>query len=429
MSRVPTAVLVAAVVLAAVQPLSSPRAETPVPGGWTLEGVVLYGRHSLRSPTGPVPCHSAEDRDCFDNLAARPWPDFGVAAGNLLPEAYPRVRTLGRYLRGLYAGRGILPASGCPATKVAAVLHSDDERTTMTAGALADGLVPGCAIEFHPDADTYSGGPACGLDRAAVPAAALAFVGGSWSARTEGDLARPLAILNDVLGPFAPGGCARYGLPAGCSVATAPADKAPEMASAPAEQMLFEYAAGYPEEKIGWGRLASVAGLPLGAAVTEINKVHALALAATTMPPAIGGKRGSKSLHLVLGSLEDLASRPEAAPARVVAYVSHDDIILHLAGLLGLSWDLESYNPHQVPPGGVIAFELWRTADGTAMVRTVYVAQTIEQLRTNQPLDAATPPATSVMAIEGCPVEGGACPFETFRTVAQAKIDPACTGK
>jgi 4-phytase/acid phosphatase len=429
MSRVPTAFLVAAALLAAVQPLSSPRAETPVPDGWTLEGVVLYGRHSLRSPTGPVPCHSAEDRDCFDAMAARPWPNFGVAAGNLLPEAYPRVRTLGRYLRGRYAGTGLLPASGCPTTKVAAVLHSDDERTTMTAGALSDGLAPGCAIEFHPDADTYSGGPACAVDRTAVPAAALAFVGGSWAARTEGDLMRPLAILNEVLGPFAPGGCERYSLAAGCSVATAPADEAPEMASAPAEQLLFEYAAGYPESEVGWGRLAASAGLPLGAAVTEVNKVHALALAAASLPPAIGTKPGSKSLHLVLGSLAGFAAHPRAAPAPIVAYVSHDNIILHLAGMLGLAWDLESYNPHQIPPGGVIAFELWRTAEGALMVRAVYIAQTVEQLRTDQPLDAANPPATSVMAIDGCPMAGGACPWTNFETIARAKIDPACTGR
>ncbi len=429
MSKVPAAVFVALMILAATASSPSPRAETPVPDGWTLEGVVLYGRHSLRSPAEPVPCRGADDRACFDNLAARPWPSFGVAAGNLLPEAYPRVRALGTYLRGRYARQGLLPPDGCPATKAAAVMHADDERTTMTAGALADGLVPGCALDLHPDAATYSAGPACAVDPKVVPAAALAFVGGSWAARTGGDLARPLAVLNEVLGPFRAGGCARYGLAPGCSLATADPAKAPAMASAPAEQILFEYAAGYPEAEVGWGRLASAAGMPLGAAVTTVNKVHALAFAAVNMPPAIGTRPGSKSLHLVLGSLAELATRPQAARARVVAYVSHDRLILHLAGMLGLDWELESYNPHQIPPGGVVAFELWRTADGTAMVRTVYIAQTIEQLREARPLGADNPPATSVMAIPGCTMAGGACPWMEFERIARATIDPACTGR
>ena len=421
------AVVLVAVVSAA--PLSSPRAEAPVPEGWTLQGVVLYGRHSLRSPTKAVLCRDDDDTVCFDNIAAQPWPDFGVAAGNLLPQAYPRVRELGRYFRLHYADLGLVPADGCPATKEAATLYADDERTTMTAGAFVDGFAPGCAATTHTDEATYSAGAACAVDRESEAAAALAFVGGSWARRAEGDLAKPFAVMNEVLGPFAPGGCHRYGLEAGCSIGSADAAKAAAMASAPAEQMLFEFAAGYPAEAVGWGRLAAAAGLPLGAAVTEVNRIHALYLAATNMPPVIGGKRGSKSLSLVLGSLERFATKPAAQPAPVVAYASHDTFILHLAGLLGLDWTLESYNPHQIPPGGIIAFELWTTAAGERMVRTVYTAQTIEQLRDARPLGADNPPTTSVMAIKGCAMTAGACPWTDFAAIAEAAIDPACTGR
>ena len=417
--------LAAAATLAAV---SSPRAEAPVPDGWTLQGVVLYGRHSLRSPTKPVLCRSEDDAVCMNNISARPWPDFGVVAGNLLPEAYPRVRALGAYFRSHYAEERLVPADGCPATKHAATLYADDERTTMTAGAFADGFAPGCAASIHTDEATYSGGPACAVDRETEAAAALAFVGGSWAKRAEGDLARPLAVMNEVLGPFAPGGCARFGLEPGCSIGTADPAKAPEMASTPAEQILFEYAAGYPEAEVGWGRLAGAAGLPLGAAVSEVNKIHALSLAATNMPPAIGTAPGSKSLSLVLHALERFATKPEAQSAPVVAYFSHDTIILHLAGMLGLEWELESYNPHQIPPGGVIAFELWTTPAGEKLVRSVYRAQTIEQLRDARPLDPDNPPTSSVMAIEGCAMEGGACPWTQFEGIARGKIDPACTG-
>lgn len=416
-------------IAASLAAVSSPRSETPVPEGWTLQGVVLYGRHSLRSPTKPVLCQDGDDPVCFDNIGAHPWPDFGVTAGNLLPQAYPRVRELGRYFRSHYAGEGLVPASGCPATKEAATLYSDDERTTMTAGAFADGFAAGCAAPIHTDAATYSGGAACKIDREAEAAAALAFVGGSWAQRAKDDLAEPLAVMNEVLGPFAPGGCARFGLEAGCSVGSADPATAATMASAPAEQMLFEYAAGFPEGEVGWGRLAAAANLPLGAAITEVNRIHALYLAATNMPPAIGAKPGSKSLSRVLRSLERLATKPEAQPARVVAYLSHDTYILHLAGMLGLEWSLESYNPHQIPPGGIIAFELWKTPAGEIMVRSVYRAQTIEQLRDARPLGADNPPTTSVMAIKGCAMTDGACPWTAFAAIAEAAIDPACTGE
>ena len=417
---------VAVMSLAAVTP---PRAETPAPDGWTLQGVVLYGRHSLRSPTKPVLCLDADDTACMNNVGQRPWPDFGVVAGNLLPQAYPRVRALGAYFRSHYAEQGLVPAAGCPATRQAATLYSDDERTTMTAGAFADGFAAGCAAPIHADAATYSGGAACAIDREAEAAAALAFVGGSWRNRAEGDLARPLAVMNEVLGPFAPGGCARSGLEPGCSIATADPAKAIAMASTPAEQILFEYAAGYPDAEVGWGRLAGAAGLPLGAAVSEVNAIHALSLAATNMPPAIGARPGSKSLSLVLHALERFATKPEAEPAPVVAFFSHDTLILHLAGMLGLDWTLESYNPHQIPPGGVIAFELWKTPAGDLRVRSVYRAQTIEQLREARPLGADDPPTTSVMAIKGCAMADGACPWSEFAAIAEAAIDPACTGE
>jgi 4-phytase/acid phosphatase len=94
--------------------------------------------------------------------------------------------------------------------------------------------------------------------------------------------------------------------------------------------------------------------------------------------------------------------------------------------MLGLSWQLEGYARYQVPPGGAIAFELWRTPAGPLATRLVYFAQTIEQLHANPPLTSASPPAAEILPIGGCKGDGGTCAFADFTTLAGRAIEPAC---
>jgi 4-phytase/acid phosphatase len=96
------------------------------------------------------------------------------------------------------------------------------------------------------------------------------------------------------------------------------------------------------------------------------------------------------------------------AAARLVVIAGHDTNIANLAGVLGLQWTLPG-QPDDTPPGGALVFEVWRDAGGAAWVRARFVYQTLEQLRSLTPLDAAHP-AGAVDLPPPC-AETGKTPF------------------
>lgn len=399
------------------------------PTGARLQGVVLLSRHGLRGPTKATRCAPATSPACFDALASRPWP-VDVAAGHLLPEGYGRVARLGRFYRTHYAALGLLPGGACPPPDAAAFTADRSERTIVTAGALMDAMFPGCAIpRWSVSAEVYKG-PSCGFDPALAARAAQAMAGGSWAMAAAGELRAPLAAMDAALGPFSAAGCAAHGAAAPCALASVPVSAdAPgpiALATATSEQFLMQYAAGHPPDQVAWGRLEAASGRPLPQALTFVSAIHAFYDRAAHMPKYQAVKKGSPVLARVLAALEGAAGE---GPALQV-FASHDDLILNVAGMLDLTWQLESYQPEQVPPGGAIAFELWRSAEGESMVRLVYFAQTITQMHVDAVLSDAAPPAMALLPLPACETGAdGLCPFARFRQIAREAIDPACVGK
>ena len=420
---------VLAAVLMAVCLTAGARADDGgVPAGWSLKGVVLFSRHAMRGPLLPALCDQAPDGPgaCMNAISDRRWPDMGVVAGDLLREGYGRAVTLGRYYRQRFAASGLLPAAGCPASDAVAV-HSDNmERTVMTAGALMDGMFPGCSVSTITISDAIYEGPSCGYSDETANAATLAYIGGSWAVAAKGELAAPLAVMDTALGKFSPAGCSANGAVPPCRLATIPTTVADPgaiaVADQPSEQFLMQFGAGFPRDAVAWGRLPEASGLPLPEAITAVNAVHAFYYRAIYMPKYQAVKQGSQAMTVVL---ESLAAAARGTGPAVTLYVGHDDNILNLAGMLGLSWQLESYQPEQVPPGGAVAFELWDSGRGLRL-RMVYIAQTIDQLRADAPLSQADPPATAVRPLPGCAGRAGSCAWATFRDTAAASIERAC---
>lgn len=413
---------------------AAPAAEPvpPVPASWTLAGVVMFTRHGLRAPIIPVPCADPADIDCMNAQSQRPWPSFGVAVGDLLPQGYDAARALGAYFRRHYAAAGLLPTTGCPATDDAAAFYADDERTAVTAGGFADGMVPDCDIAFTVGADVYQPeNPTCVTDPKTAREASAAFVGGSWADLAKGDLKGPIAATSAVVGRFSDALCQNLKLPAGCTLADARATRTHPgpiaLASTPSELFLMEYGGGFDRKDVAWGRLEGATDRSLPKALEYVNRLHAIYFAASNMPAPIAAPAGSKALAQIIDTLDGLVTDPSSGAPRVVLYAGHDGALLNIAGLLGFTWQLEGYAPYQVPPGGAIAFELWRTAGGRAMVRPVYFAQTPQQLRAVTALGEDNPPATAVLAVAGCDGRHGGCPWKTFEAIASAALDPNCT--
>ncbi len=413
---------------------ASPAATTlpPLPAappGWTLKGVVLLSRHGMRAPTHSVHCTGAPE-NCLNAVAEQPWPTLGVSAGHLTISGAERTRRLAGFYRAHYAAEGLFPAQDCPDPDRVAYLTDGVERTIVTAGAMMDGMFPGCFLHPLKVKPGLYHGPRCGYAPAAALAASQALAGGSFATLENGALAGAIAQLDTVLGPFRPEGCAANGASAPCSLATLPrradAPGALRLASPLAEQFLMQYGMGLPENEVAWGRLPAATGLPLGAAVTAVNVLHAESERLMNMPRYQAEKLGSPVAAPVLAALERLADGHGPA---FTFFSSHDTLILNAAGLLGLSWHLPGFHPYQVPPGGGIAFELWQPPAGELMLRPVYYAQTLDQLRSDAELSDAAPPSSTLVAVAGC--AGGAdgfCSWPAFRAMAEGAIDRQCVG-
>ena len=197
------------------------------------------------------------------------------------------------------------------------------------------------------------------------------------------------------------------------------------LASTLSENLLLEYADGMQGKDLGWGRLDANNLL-------RILELHAAYEDLTRRTLYLARARGSNLLDHVLRPMEQAATgkavpgalgRPGAA---VLILSGHDTNLSNLSGMLGLSWHLPGYQPDDTPPGGALIFSLWQQP-GTAhyFVRTQYLAQTLQQMRSAAPLTMAAPPAKEDVAVAGCELATGSigCSWETFAKTLQRAID------
>jgi len=404
-----------------------------------LEQVVLVSRHGVRSPTNL--------RLPLEQLAAEPWPRWPVGPGELTPQGAKLATIMGGYYRAAFAQEGLLAREGCPRPDDVFVWSDVEERTRASAQAMLDGMYPGCGLKpvtqpdlekddplFHPTT-----GGVCKLDGATARAAILGRVGGDIGNVMQA-YAGPMAALQEVLRCCAPTMCRRDGL--GCTLPRTPTSVGTNgriegglyLGAALSEILLLEHANGFPAEQVGWGRVDEAKLLQ----VTELRGLY-YELAQRTLYPA--QRYGSNLLDQVLETMRGRISGKKAASAkapaasRLVMLVGHDSNIANLGGMLNVDWALAGYQPNETPPGGALAFQLYRgKASGQRYVRMFYYAQSPRQLREVTKLDAATPPLRAEIALPGCAAEAAkavgrmACPWATFERLAASVVVRECVG-
>jgi 4-phytase/acid phosphatase len=190
------------------------------------------------------------------------------------------------------------------------------------------------------------------------------------------------------------------------------------------EVFQLEYVNGMEGKDLGWGRL----DLPK---LREIMRLHAAYADLARQTPYIARVQGSNLLSHILRSLEQ-AVKASAVPGtldsvddRLLILVGHDTNISNLAGILGISWLLEGYQPQDTPPGGALVFELWQGANREMSVNTYYVAQSLDQMRKAQTLSLDTPPLKSPIFIPACSTadQKMSCSWKAFEDAAHNAID------
>jgi 4-phytase/acid phosphatase len=365
----------------------------------------------------------------------------------LTPRGEQLAARMGAYYRAHYAGRGLLPARGCPDPNAVHVWADVDQRTRQTGVGLLEGMFPGCGLPvrngptdkpdpmFHP---VRAG--VCSVDADRARAAVLERAGGNLDRLLRAQR-EPLRQLQAVLGCCAPKLCQAIAKNR-CTLTTLPAaldirhkdgsvrlTGAIPIGSTASEIFLLEYAQGLPLNRVAWGRASSPA------AIRSLLRLHRVQFDLIERTPYLAARQGSALVHQVLETLRETAegssTPPSAVPAesKLVVYVGHDTNLANIGGMLGLHWRLTGYLPDETPPAGALAFELLReTAAGSYFVRMTYFSQTLDQMRRMTRLAPARPPARAAVALPGCadPKHGGACPWSEFAAAVKRAVDPAC---
>lgn len=409
MTRPPllTALLAAALLLAGAAQVWAASA-APRPTELQVERVVMLFRHGVRAP---LPGEAAED------LAVQPWPKWSTPAGRLTPHGREGMRRLGAYDRLRFAAQGLLPAAGCPALDQIVIWTNTAERTVASGEALAEGLAPGCGLSvghLSQDGDDPLFYPLqAGLapfDARTAAAAINRQTGGA--RRLAAPYREEIRTVEAILGCRS---CALAERPAAIQVGadgqgielTGPL----ALVSGTAEVFLLQYAEGLPLEQVGWGRASRER---LG----RISRLHALPFEvysrADYMAPRAGALLGRRVLAVL---------KAQAAP-KLTLLVGHDDNIAALTSLLGVHFQVPGYALDDPPMGGALGLEVLRDRrTGVGYVRTFYQAQTLDQLRTLQPLDLTRPPSVQALRVKDCAIGASdLCRLKDFIAVLDRRL-------
>lgn len=397
-----------------------------------LRLVIAVTRHGVRSPL--------YGNDVLGKFADQPWPQWSVPPGYLTPHGRQQMVLMGAYYRALYASEGLLTGDATVDQARVFFRSDSDQRTTETARDLANGLLPGVAINPHARpldqldplfraAKLPIGHPNLKLGVAAT----LGRIGGD-AAVVPQACAPAFATLHRVLlgqsATLAPGKVDVRDLPA--SIEPGATDHVVAMkgplrsAMQITDNLMLEYAEGMPLPEVGWGRLSR-------ADLTQLMQLHSLYFGLTdgTFYPA--QVQGSNLASHILKTIDQAATGradPGAfgTPAhRLIVLVAHDTNIINLGGLLGLSWWLPGTQANPLLPGGALIFELrQRRQDRQFTVRAYYLSQSLDQIRTLEPLTLKNPPGHAPIFIPGASEAGPglAAPLERFEALLHRVIDP-----
>ncbi|MFC4764637.1 histidine-type phosphatase [Dyella koreensis] len=373
--------------------------------GMQLERVVLLYRHGVRTPLpGEIQ---------LDEARGKPWPTWSQPPSELTPHGTTGARLMGVYDRRRLADSGLFPARGCPGKDQLWFWANTDQRTIASAGALAEGFAPGCAIAvghlpqgsedplFHP------------IEAGATAWNAADAVASIQSATNGPDaLTAPHADALTTMATVM--GCGRDNDPDWCSPAhwrgslSLSPDKQHMVLSGPiattsgtAEAILMAYAEGRSMQDVGWGRTDA-------SRREQLSQLHALLFEIYARPDYMADRVASVMSRRIIDLLQD------AKAPRLSVMVGSDNNIVALASVLGLHFKMPGYAKDDPPIGGALGIEVWRErSSNRRQVRVFYQAQSLDQLRRLQAKDGSVEPFTLDLPLDGCTADRhGWCPLE-----------------
>lgn len=400
-----------------------------------LKFILILTRHGIRSPTW--------NNDRLDQYSKQPWPRWDVPAGYLTPHGKKLMTLFGAYDREYLVHQGLLKATGCADVAKVYLWADTDERTLETGHGLADGMFPGCNLPLHAlaagvnDPLFHPADARRKADRALASAALAGRIGNNPAALQPAYQPALNAMQQALFDCSDPAACSIEGkqrlLDIPAAIEAAKNDHLADLrsplgtASTFAENFFLEYVDGLPLSEVGWGRVDEPK-------LRQFMMLHTAYSDLLQRTPYIAKVQASDLLSHILRTLEQATAGTVVPGAlgspenKLVVLIGHDSNIASVAGLLGLSWLLEGYQRDDAAPGGALVFELWRKPGNSEdVVRTYYMAQSLEQMRNTIPLTLNTPPQKAAVFVPGCSTsgEGAPCNWNAFHRTVQNAINPA----
>jgi 4-phytase / acid phosphatase len=406
------------------------------PNEFELRYVVYLSRHGVRSPTGKA--------DLFNRYSTAAWPSWPVQPGYLTPHGFHLMEIFGAFDRAQLATQGLLPASGCAGASHVTIYADSDQRTRETGKAIAQGLMPSCDLTvqslpegtndplFHP----HPGSNVSAAQDAPLAKAAIAGRIGNDPANLTRAYYPQIAALDHILATCGNGPASANPTSQRTSLMDIPATlsegtgdhlaelRGPLSTSATlSENLLLEYAEGMDEANVGWGCVHH-------AELEELLALHTASVDLGQRTPQIARAQASNLLQSIRQSIQQAADQKSMRGAigkpsdRALFLIGHDTNQENIAGLLNLTWMIDGRRD-DTPPGGALIFELWRNRTGEEFsVRTYFTAQTLDQMRSSEPLTLSNPPQRVAVFIPGCSRADMSCPLASFLRVLEQASEP-----
>jgi 4-phytase/acid phosphatase len=417
------AVLAVLLLAVAMEGLALAQTTNAADDGTVLKQIIIFGRHSIRAPTSTT--------NQLNLNSADPFPVFvGVPTGFLTPNGRLAAGLMGSYFHDYLVHEGLL--TGDTNTDLAHSYFRANviERSYMTAAKFGAGLIPGANIPVHTYNPTnpFVADPVLDPLLAGVatvnPARALTEVQGVFGSGTNlaSAYSGELSLISKVLYPLGtqPTNGAIQGSVDPTALPIALTTNAPLPLPLPpyytgnvigmgglsstvsaADPFVMQYADGYTNTDVGWGRLTLDE-------LSQQTRINTLQISIAMRQPYLARVQSSSAASHVLRSMNQVITGKPLAGAfgdtqsQILVIISSDYYLSGLAGLLDAHWSLPDYQPDFCPPGGALVFELRQvTATGQYLVRVFYTAQTFDQLRNLTPLTLGAPPATQQLLIPG----------------------------
>lgn len=322
----------------------------------------------------------------------RHWPVWPVERGELTPRGAALIRDLWTVLRSHYQQLGLLPQHTSPA---AIYVRADNtQRCRGTATSLLEALLPqSSALSyaivdampdplFHPVRTGQ-----CVFNIAETASDVLQNMDDGLAGLSD-SLSDQMSLVDSLLGPVSPELCARFAMPENCQLSSIPAiisiaaqgtsvriQGGLGMASSIVESFLNEYSQ-WPGALAAWGQ----ADAP---SLRKMMVLHTEVFNAVQRTPSVAAAQGSALLGAMVAALDGRETDSRANRASLVVFVGTPANMANVAALLNIHWQASGYVANAIPPGTVLALELWER-QGRQEIRAAVFAQSLESLHSSQ---------------------------------------------